>query len=126
MKLFKLSWVDWDSGLHFLFCHTDETITQERFEEDVKALLLKYGNEYIEQEKSWVGLDSWVQYIALKLSELGYQPVEPINYSLAGGMILDGDNDIEETGLLDIVGKDLCDAAIAKNKITLENLDKGL
>ena len=112
MKVFKLVWSDWDEGSYYLYTHPDKT--QKAFEKDVKSLLVKYGNEYLESEDSWAGAHKWICFISDKLPELGYQPVETVNVFFDGGQILKR-RDRESTRWKKTVGKELMQKAIEHN-----------
>ena len=115
MNLFKLEWCDYDMNDEYLFTHDNKT--EQEFKEDVQFLLVKYGNEYIEQERGWVGANYWIKYVAPKLVELGYKEVKPIEWSFFGGSILSSENIIRNDDLKwkEIVGKELFSKAIEAN-----------
>ena len=109
--IFELSWGTYDSEQHWLFSHTDKS--KEDFKRDCDELIVKYGDEYIDTADSWVGTDDWVEYVADKLSERGYEPVEPIAASYEGSMIIRDDD--TEGKWAKLVGKRLIDKAIRSN-----------
>lgn len=111
-KLFELNWgwhEDWES---YLFIHYDKT--QKQFKKDVSMLLVKYGNEYLESEDSFAGASSWISFIADKMPELGYQPIQPINVGFCGSYIIEGDEE-DVRGWGKVVGEDLLQKAIEHN-----------
>jgi len=112
MKIFELSWRCYEDYCPYLFSH--ETKTKEEFNEDVKSILIKYGNEYINQETSWVGASDWIKYIVDKMPELGYQLVKPEIFSIWGAFIIDGDDETD-IDFGNIVGIDLLHKAIEHN-----------
>jgi hypothetical protein len=89
MKVFKLKWQDWEIEYNYLFLHPDINKTQEQFENDVNSCLLKYGKQYLEQEKSWVGAQNWIKYIIPKLVlDYNYQKIETIDVVYEGFYII--------------------------------------
>ena len=121
MKIFELAWTWYEDYRPFLFSH--ETKTKEDFEADVKSLMIKYGDEYIKQETSWVGASDWIEYISTKMSELGYETVTPERFSIFGAFIVDGnaDDDIE---FGKIIGEELFEKAIEHNKNLRKEMNK--
>lgn len=119
--LFQLGWGWYEEWSYHLFIHSDKT--QDQFKEDVKSLLIKYGKEYLTQEDSWAGASGWVEFIAGKMPELGYQPVQPITESFFGAYIIKGD-DKEDKKWGDVVGEDLLREAILHNKKLEEEINK--
>jgi hypothetical protein len=64
-----------------------------------------------------------VCFIAEKLPELGYRPVEPVREGFWGAYIIDGnDSDDKEWGK--IVGEELLKEAIEHNKKVREELEE--
>ncbi len=112
MKIFTLEWSCYEEYNYYQFYHLAKS--NEDFDQDVNSLMVKYGQEYIEQETCWVGINSWVEYVSTKLTELGYNRVETHNYGFFGGSILEGDR--EEKKWESVVGKELLQMAISKNK----------
>jgi len=119
-NLFKIVWSWYDEDCTYLYTHDNKT--ESEFKEDVKMLLKKYGNEYLENEESWAGADKWIDFVAGKINELGYNMPKPAIFSFSGGYIFkdakrDPDEDgIEEKKWAEIVGQDLMDAALLHNK----------
>ncbi len=121
--LFELAW-SWYEELHYyLFIHTDKT--QEQFKQDVRSLLVKYGRDYLKSETSWVGANGWVDFIADKMPELGYQPIQPISEGFWGAYIIKGDSkDDDRWG--EVIGEELLCEAILHNKKIEEEMNKRL
>lgn len=115
MNIFKLSWYDYDEGVSYLFSHDNKN--QEEFNNDVNHLLIKYGNEYIEQEIGWIGANSWIQFIVPKLIEIGYKQINPIEWSFFGSSIIGLDNEISDDDIKwgKIVGDELFNKSIQYN-----------
>lgn len=122
MNIFELSWHDYDELSYWLFSHDNKN--QDDFNNDVNFLLKKYGEEYINNEKSWVGACYWIGYIVPKMEELGYTKVEPIKWSFTGAGIINFDNIISEDDLRwsEVVGEDLLFKAARHNDIVDDNL----
>ncbi len=130
MKIFTLSWSWYEDYQYYQFCH--ESKTKQEFEDDVNTLIINYGKEYMEQEDSWVGIHSWVEYASKKLIEVGYSYVETETVNFWGGYILKGQKD-EADNLYDdeqtwknLVGEKLFNMAIDKNRKLEEELDTNL
>ena len=123
MKLFELSWKDYDCLSYWLFLH--ENKTQEEFDKDVRFLLKKYGDEYIDGELGWVSASSWMEYISDKFEELGYKNVEPITWSFFGASLInhDGEMSSEDIKWGEIVGNDLIKRAKEFNENVKDELD---
>ena len=85
-KLFELGWGWYEDWSYHLFIHFGKT--QDDFKQDVKSLLVKYGQDYLASEQSWAGANGWVDFIAEKMPELGYQPIQPIRESFFGLTLL--------------------------------------
>ena len=119
MKLFELSWSDYEMYYYYLFTHKNKT--EEEFKEDVKFLLRKYGYDYLKSEDSWAGASDWIKFISPKMSELGYSPIEPIRCGFEGAYIIKKNRpDTIEWG--GVVGEELLYKAILHN----HNLQKRL
>jgi hypothetical protein len=114
MQLFNLEWNWYEESNPYLFVHPDKT--EEQFKEDVKFLLQKYGEEYMEQEESWIGAHNWVYYISKKMPDLGYEPVNPITESFWGAYIIENKKGDEDKSWGEVVGEKLLEIAIDKNK----------
>lgn len=111
-KLFELKWVYYDECVYFLFIH--ENKTYEEFDKDICDMLIKYGDEYLAQESGYASLPSWIEYIAPKMCELGYELVEPKSKSFWGGYIISEDED-ENKELINTVGRNLYNKSIEHN-----------
>lgn len=120
-KLFELGWGLYEEWSYHLFIHFDKT--QDDFKQDVKSLLIKYGKDYLSSEQSWAGANGWVDFIAEKMPELGYQPIKPISESFWGAFIIEGKGDDDkEWG--EVVGEELLQEAIIHNNKIREEMDK--
>lgn len=119
MKLYKFSSVDYEDWRDYYFSHTDKT--QEQFSNDCKAIILKYVDEYIEQEKSWVTYFGILSYCIPKLTELGYEKLEFIqdNLNLNGDDIIDEDSD-SDRNFYKLLHAEVIEKSI-KHNIELEN-----
>jgi len=119
MRVFRLRWNWYDSDRYWLYTHYNDDKTKLEFEEDVVSLLIKYGNEYIDQTDCWTGAGDWIEYISTKLSELGYSEVEPDTFNFWNADIFKTPDEYGEDGSTEkwgkIVGKELLDKAIAHN-----------
>jgi hypothetical protein len=120
MKLFELSWSWYEDHDYYLFVH--ENKTEDDFQKDVKILLIKYGEEYLQQEDCWAGANNWIEYISTKLPELGYEHIEPINVGFWGAYIIDGD-DGDDVVWGEIVGEELLQKTIHHNKKIRKEMD---
>ena len=109
LQLFELNWQSRDSSISFLFIHTNKTNVQ--FKKDVKSLLVKYGKDYLESENYYAGAGSWIEFIADKMSELGYQSIEPIKETFVGSKIIT----YPTSTWGKVVGQDLLQQAIEHN-----------
>ena len=119
-KIFHLSWSWYEECDSYLFFH--ENKTEVEFHKDVKFLLRKYGEAYLEQEDNWTGAEAWISFIAPKMEELGYEKVKTVNYDFFGSYIIgnEGEEDIsqkDDMAFKKLVGKKLFDKAIKKNKV---------
>lgn len=116
--LFKLTWTDWEMENSYLFTHDNKT--GEAFNNDVKWMLVRYGEEYLalaEKEKVWACADAWIHFIAGKLPELGYVEVEPLRAIFTGNYIIEeGNSKSEQHEWKKIVGEKLFNRAIELNK----------
>jgi hypothetical protein len=128
MKVYKLSWTWYEDDEYYLFSHPKSS--QEQFKKDVKSLLRKYGNEYIDQEDGWVGAPQWVKYISKKLSILGYRPMTVLNWSFSGAYLIENryhskkiDKDVQRWQ--EVVGARLTKKAIEKNRKFRYKLRRG-
>ena len=120
--LFELGWGWYEDWSYHLFIHFGKT--QEQFKQDVKSLLVKYGKDYLKSETSWAGANGWVDFIADKMPELGYQPIKPISESFFGAYIIEGNED-DDKRWGEVVGEELLQEAILHNKKVREEMDKG-
>jgi hypothetical protein len=113
--IFELAWNWHEDYVPYLFSHDSKT--KEEFNSDVKALLKKYGNEYIDQETSWVGAPGWIEHVVKKLPELGYIRIIPEQFSVFGAYIIEcKEHDEDDFAFGDIVGEDLLKKAVEHNK----------
>ena len=115
MNHFEISWSYYEDYSPYIFCH--ESKTKEEFTADCKFLMIKYGNDYIEQETSWTSAPRWIEFILDKFSELGYVRVIPKCFNIFGSYIIKD----EESDLKNIVGEALYNKAIQSN-IKSENV----
>ena len=118
--LFELGWGWYEDWIYHLFIHFGKT--EEDFKQDIKSLLVKYGKDYLASEKSWVGANGWIDFIAEKMPELGYQPVQPIRENFFGAYIIEG-NDDDDKRWGDVVGEELLQEAILHNNKVREEID---
>jgi hypothetical protein len=113
--IFELAWTWYEDYMPYLFSH--ETKIKEEFENDVKFLLRKYGKEYIEQQQtSWVGASSWIEFIVKKFSELGYVRIRPEAMTIFGAYIIERPDAEDDKDFGEIVGEELFQQAIEHNK----------
>lgn len=88
-KVFKLQWQDQEGTSTCLFSHPNPQQTQEQFISNINTLLEKYGKEYIDQEKSRVSADHWIEFIIPLLSkEYGYQQIQTLDATYSGFTII--------------------------------------
>jgi hypothetical protein len=120
-KLFELGWGWYEDWSYHLFIHFGKT--QDDFKQDVKSLLVKYGKDYLASEQSWAGANGWVDFIAEKMPELGYQPIKPIRESFFGAYIIEGNED-DAKAWGEVVGEELLQEAITHNNKIREEMDK--
>ena len=120
-KLFELGWGWYEDWSYHLFIHFGKT--QEDFKQDVKSLLVKYGRDYLASEESWACANGWVDFIAEKMPELGYQPIQPIRENFFGAYIIEGSEDDDKIWG-EVVGEELLQEAIAHNNKIREEMDK--
>lgn len=86
-KIYEIRVSDYDINVSYLFTHIDN-ISEEQFNQDVKFILNKYGNEYLKQESQQVDGCKWIYYVIPMLEkDFGYKLVHP--------EICDLPNDIE-------------------------------
>lgn len=111
-KIFELSWTQYDACCSHLLYH--ENKTEKDFIEDVKSMIKKYGDEYIEQEDDWVGMMGLFDYITPKFQELGYKIIKPIRFNSWGGSIIKKNDKDEDFARL--IGKKLFNKACSENK----------
>lgn len=112
MRLFELIYWYFDDKSSELYSHPDKT--REQFEEDVKMLLVKYGEKYlkkVKKEKCLAGQMDWLFFASSKLQELGYSRVIPNEVMFSGGNIIDE----RDTDWKDIVGQKLFNKAMKLN-----------
>ena len=123
MKIFELTWEWYEENYSFLFTHLNKS--EEQFKEDVKLLFIKCGNEYLaNEEEGWASMPDWTVLVAERMNELGYEPIKPVSYGSFGGFIIDNydDNDDEE-GIKEFIGKELLQKAIEHNSKLRKKLD---
>ena len=111
-KLFELGWGWYEEWSYYLFIHFGKT--QEDFKQDIKSLLVKYGKDYLSSEESWACANRWIDFIAKKMPELGYQPIQPIRESFFGSYIIEGNKDGDKVWG-EVVGEELLQEAIEHN-----------
>ena len=112
MKLFELTYWYFEDKNSELYSHPDKT--REQFEEDIKMLLAKYGEEYLEKTKEEgciAGQMDWLFFASSKLQELGYSRVFPNEVMFSGGNIIDE----RDTDWKEIVGERLSNKALKLN-----------
>ena len=110
-KLFELGWGWYEDWSYHLFIHFGKT--QDDFKQDVKSLLVKYGKDYLASEQNWASVNGWVDFIAEKMPELGYQPIEPIRESFWDSYIIGNEDGDKAWG--EVVGEELLQEAITHN-----------
>lgn len=113
MKVFELSYSNWEDSTGQQFTHADENKTIEDFMADVNDAFKTYSQEYIDSEESRVSEESWVCFIAEKLNILGYVPIETQSYQLYG--YCDSLDHLISSSLGQAAGKDICEKVIQKN-----------
>jgi len=121
-QIFELSWSWYEEYCPYLFYHEKKTLRQ--FERDVKYLLRKYGNQYIKQEKSWISAHGWIEFVCIKLTELGYVPIRPNRFNIFGASIIDNKKDDDDKAFGKLIGSELLAKAIKCNKSFRLKLDK--
>ena len=129
MNLFAVNWCWYEESWDFLFIH--ENKSEEEFKQDIEKHIKDVGQEYLDQEDSWVGANGWIEYAADTFHRLGYKKVEPIRWSHFGGYILKQNDEMmekfpedykltseykETISWQNIVGEELMVQALAKNK----------
>ena len=122
MKLYNLGYYYEEGGADYLFTHP-ENKTQEEFDADAKSLIRKYGYEFMAQQEGWIGNTEWIDYVAGKMPELGYERVTPITTSFYARFILKDDEDsYYSQEWYDVVGPDLYNKALEYNKKVEEDM----
>lgn len=125
MRIFTLEYAYWEDYEYYQFQH--DTKSKEDFKNDVDYLIKHYGEEYIEEECSWVGIPGWIRYVSIKLPELGYNKVEADVVSFSGSGIIRGERDyndkngnpiISQSDAMwkEYVGIELFSKAVSKNR----------
>lgn len=122
MKYFEFSWSYYEDSSSYLFYHESKTIKE--FEADCKFLMIKYGNDYIEQEQYLTQAPRWIDFIIDKFSELGYERIIPVAFNIFGSYIIDDDREDGKCALKQVVGKELFDKAVNHNKKIKERIEK--
>lgn len=113
--VFELAWTWYEDYCPYLFSHDSKT--KEEFNSDVKMLLKKHGQEYLDQETSWAGAARWVEFVAGKLPELGYSRITPEAFSIFGAYIIEcREHDDDDFAFGEIIGEDLLKRAVEHNK----------
>ncbi len=120
---FELCWAWYDSFQYHTYIHLNKTETE--FKEDVQLLLKKYGKDYIDNQRGYVGASSWIDFISDKMYELGYEKITPIRESFFGAYIIEG-TDEDDIHFGDIVGQELLHEAIEHNNNVREQMEKRL
>lgn len=113
MQIFELNWSWYEDYTPYLFSHPDKT--HEQFQADVYSLFVKYGDEYLGQEMFFASAESWTEYVADKLPELGYEYIRPMQVSVFGAFIINGDCE-DDVKFGKIIGDDLYKKAIEHNR----------
>ena len=117
--IFELYRDFYDEGDQWLFTHP-ESKTETQFKDDVHSLMRKYAAEYTAQEEVFCGMDNFIRFIAPKLKELGYAPVETTRVGFFAGSILEEKDDA--TAVLEIIiGKDIW-PMVDKNRLKTKAL----
>jgi hypothetical protein len=118
VQLFELEWHTFDSNNSFLFIHPNKD--QKQFKKDVRFMLKKYGEEYLNNcvEYQSPHVRDWIEFIVDKMPELGYQIVNPIKEKFQS-MKIDKDNDRygdfnKKWG--NVIGKKLLNLALQQNE----------
>jgi hypothetical protein len=119
IKYYELYWSWYEDYVPFIFSH--ESKTKKQFEKDVRTMLRKYGEEYIQQEESWVSAYNWIEYIVPKMSELGYELITPHQYGQFGAYII---RNSETDGFGKKVGRRLIEIATKQNEVVERRLMK--
>lgn len=116
MKLYTFCLYDYEGGQDYQFFHPEDK-TREQFEADMQFLLVKYGDEYLEQLKEnpgWAGNDEWTSAALAHAKELGYTQPEKVNVSTRSIWILSGDPN--EKSWEKLVGPELHQKAVGYNE----------
>ncbi|SRR6266403_314847 len=121
MRIFTLEYEYWDDYQYYQFQH--DTKSKEDFENDVNYLIKHYGEEYIDGECHWVGMPGWIEFVAGKLPELGYDKVEVDVVSFSGGSIINPFMSNSDVLWKDFVGAELFSKAVDKNRQLKEDMD---
>jgi hypothetical protein len=119
MKVYKLAWMWYEDDEYYLFTHPKSN--QKKFDQDVRDILRKYGNDYINKESWNVGASGWVKYAAGKLPELGYVPVSVTSCIFSGAYSIEKKFQSKELSedtkrWQEVVGVELTKKAIDKNR----------
>lgn len=113
-RFFKLGWEWYEDWNYYFFVHFEKT--QKQFKQDVKSLLIKYGEDYLKNEKSWAGAMGWIEFIVDKMPELGYKLIKPISEVFFGAYIIENNSEEDNKNWSEIVGEELFQRAILHNK----------
>lgn len=112
MEIYELNYSDWEEFRFYLLTHKIRSF--EDFKNDCDNVLITYFDEFLTNEKSWVGVDGMTDFVKKKLIEvLGYEEVETQRYGYSGSSIISGRDD---TAIEKIIGKDLYNKALKHNK----------
>ena len=122
-KFFELYWCWYEDYSFYLFYH--ENKTEKEFQSDVKKLMKKYGDTYLQEENSWAGASEWIRFVAPKMTELGYEEIKTVRFGLFGSYIIKEDDPSEDlVSLTKLVGKKLVDKAFAHNKVVRDDMHR--
>lgn len=109
-EFFELYWSWYEDYEPTVYYHPNKT--PDQFDKDVKHMLFKYGQAYLDSEESWAGCNGWIDFIRDKMPELGYRKISPHSFGYFGGYIL---KENEDDGFIEKVGLDLFNKAIDHN-----------
>lgn len=121
MNLYEFYWSWHEDYSPILLLHPDEK-TDEEFKYDCVEILRKYGDEYLEQEKSWASAPDWIVYVSKKMGELGYVPAKKTaTFGHFGSYIIDWvryerPTDDDDIIWRELVGERLFKKAMKHNK----------
>ena len=120
---YRLAWSWHEESVEWLLEHPDKT--ENEFKEDCIRALREVGKDYINKTECWIGAPDWIEEAFKKLIEYGYKDAEPEvvgTFSHFGSYILEGlmnDDNTEpedDKKWKEIVGNELYDKAVKKNR----------